>query len=218
MPRIALALTLALFAALPGAVLAAQADLKGAYQLSRGKALTLSVRDDRHMLAAVDDDKRLLLKGADTWVLKRQNDGWLALNANSAAGLLAALRRKHDAEIPAGQLQLRSLHRTETVAGYRGEVFELSDGAKRYELVLTDNPDVLALTNAWRTMAARVAQHLDQRDIERLQQALAVIPQQGKGGLLRQGDNLRLTQIDKQVDAGDFELPAGAQTLQLPLQ
>src|SRR5690606_6165964 len=113
-PRTAFALTFALFVALSAVVQAAHADLKGAYQLSRNKALTLSVRDDRHMLAAVDDDKRLLLKDTDTWVLKRQGDNWLALNANSAGGLLAALRKKHDAEVPGGPLELRSLNRTET--------------------------------------------------------------------------------------------------------
>jgi hypothetical protein len=194
----------------------AHADLKGTYQLKKDKTLALSFRDDRHMLAAVGDDQRLLLKDGDTWALKRQGDSWMALNANSAAGLLAALRKKHDDEVPSGPIELRPLNRQETVAGYTGDVFELSDGKKTYEVVLTDNPDVLALTNAWRTMATRLAQHFEQRDVERLQQALAVIPQQGKGGLLRQGDNLKLAAVDKKVSAADFDLPAGAQTLNLP--
>src|SRR5690606_21399964 len=181
MPRFMLPLALALLAA----ALPAQADLKGTYALPKAKSLTLSVRDDRHMLAAVGDDKRLLLQGGDTWVLKRQGEGWLALNANNAGGLLAALQKKHEPKMPAGPLQLRALNRKETVAGYTGEVFELSDGQDSHEVVLTDHPDVLALTNAWRTMAKRVAQHLDQRNIERLQQALAAIPQKGKRGLLR---------------------------------
>ena len=145
MPRILLPFVLALLAAVP-----AHADLKGAYQLQKDKPLALSFRDDRHMLVAVGADKRLLMKGDETWVLKRQGDNWLAIDANSAAGLLAALRKKHDAEIPTGPVELRSLNRSETVAGYTGEVFELSDGNKCYEVVLTDNADVLALTNAWR--------------------------------------------------------------------
>ncbi|MET0378731.1 MAG: hypothetical protein ABW049_07030 [Spongiibacteraceae bacterium] len=212
MPRILLPLIFALLAA--GS---AHADLKGTYQLQKDKPLALSFRDSRHMLAAVGTDKRLLMKGDETWVMTLQGNNWLAIDANSAAGLLAALRKKHDADVPAGPMQLRSLNRTEQVAGYMGEVFELSDGSKRYEVVLTDHPDVLALTNAWRSIAARVAQNLEQRDIERLQQALAVIPQQGKGGLLRQGDSLKLTAIDKKVSAADFDLPAGTQKMQLPL-
>lgn len=211
MPRFLLPLALAFFVALP-----AHAELKGIYQLPKEKTLTLSVRDDRHMLAAVDDDKRLLLKGADTWVLKRQSDHWLALNANNAGGLLAALQKKHDTKLPDGPLELRPLNRKETVAGYVGDVYELSDGEKKYEVVLTDNAEVVALTNAWRTMAKRVAEHLDQRNIERLQQALAAIPSKGKGGLLRQGDNLKLAGVEKKVSAAEFELPANAQMLSLP--
>jgi hypothetical protein len=194
----------------------AYADLKGTYQLKKDKTLALSYRDDRHMLAAVGDDQRLLLKDGETWALKRQGDNWMALNANSAAGLLAVLRKKHDDDVPSGPLELRPLNRQEKVAGYTGDVFELSDGKKTYEVVLTDNPDVLAMTNAWRTMASQLAKHFEQRDVERLQQALAVIPQKGKGGLLRQGDNLTLKAIDKKVSASDFDLPAGTQTLNLP--
>ncbi len=212
MPRILLPLIFALLAAGP-----THADLKGTYQLKKDKPLALSFRDNRHMLAAVGNDKRLLMKGDETWVMTLQGNNWLAVDANSAAGLLAVLRKKHDADLPTGPMQLRSLNRTEQVAGYTGEVFELSDGSKQYEVVLTDNPDVLALTNAWRSIAARVAQHLEQRDIERLQQALAVIPQQGKGGLLRQGDGLKLTAIDKKVSAADFDFPAGTQKMQLPM-
>lgn len=210
-PRLVLSLVLAACAATP-----ALADLKGTYQLKKEKTLSLSYRDDRHMLAAVGDDQRLLLKDGQTWALKKQGDNWMALNANSAAGLLAALRKKNSGDTPGGAIQLRPLNRQETVAGYTGDVFELSDGKRTYEVVLTDNPDVLALTNAWRTMAAQVAQHLDQRDIERLQQALVAIPQKGKGGLLRQGDNLKLSAIDKKASAADFDLPPGTQTLNLP--
>lgn len=211
-PRLFLSLLFAACIATP-----ACADLKGTYQLKKEKTLALSYRDDRRMLAAVGDDQRLLLKDGETWALKKQGDNWMALNANNAAGLLAALRKKSSSdETPAGPIQLRPLNRQETVAGYTGDVFELSDGKRTYEVVLTDNPDVLALTNAWRTMASQVAQHLDQRDIERLQQALAAIPQKGKGGLLRQGDNLKLSGIDKKVSAADFDLPPGTQTLNLP--
>jgi hypothetical protein len=201
---------------LVGIVGHAHADIKGSYELSKGNSLTLAFRDPQHMQAASGADKAILVKGDDTWALKRQGDGWLAVDVKSAGGLLAALKKSHEKDVPSGPLQLRALNRKETVAGYQGDVFELSDGQHQTEIVLTDNPDVLALTNAWRSMAGRVAENLEQRDVERLQQALTVIPQTGKGGLLRQGDNLKLTAVNKQINASDLELPAGTQTLKLP--
>ena len=214
MPRLTPSALCALL--LAGAVAHAHADIKGNYELSKGTTLTLAFHDAQHMQAVTGADKAVLIKGDDTWVLKRQGDSWLAVDAKSAGGLLAALKKSHEKEIPAGPVQLRALNRKETVAGFQGEVFELSDGQRKTEVVLTDNPDVLALTNAWRHMAGRVAENLEQRDIERLQQALSVIPQTGKGGLLRQGDNLKLTAISKQVTAADLDFPAGTQTLKLP--
>lgn len=214
MPRLSPSALCALL--LASVVLHAHADIKGSYELSKGTPLTLAFRDPQHMQVASGADKAVLVKGDETWALKRQSDGWLAVDVKSAGGLLAALKKSHEKEIPSGPLQLRALNRKETVAGYQGDVFELSDGQRQTEIVLTDNPDVLALTNAWRSMAGRVAENLEQRDIDRLQQALAVIPQTGKGGLLRQGDNLKLTAISKQVNAADLDFPAGTQTLKLP--
>lgn len=194
----------------------AHADIKGSYELSKGTSLTLAFRDPQHMQAASGADKAVLVKGDETWALKRQGDGWLAVDVKSAGGLLAALKKSHEKGAPSGPLQLRALNRKETVAGYQGDVFELSDGQRQYEVVLTDNADVLALTNAWRSMAGRVAENLEQRDVDRLQQALSVIPQTGKGGLLRQGDNLKLTAVSRQINASDLDFPAGTQTLKLP--
>jgi hypothetical protein len=202
--------------ALAAAVLAsgAQADLKGTYQLQKGKQLNLYYRDEQHMRASVGDDKQLLIKGAETWVLKRQDAQWLALNADGVGGLLRAMN-KGDATQDLGPVQMRPLGRKETVAGYTGEVYEASSGDNKYEVVLSDNADVQAMTDAWRQMAQKLSKYLGQQDVQRLQQALDAIPK-GKGGLLRQGDNLTLVSIDKKISNSDVEFPAGTKVMQLP--
>ncbi len=193
---------------------AGHAELKGSYQLQKGKQVDLFYRDDKHMRASVDDDKQLIVKGGDTWILKRQDEKWLAVNAEGVGGLLRALSKNHSEEL--GEVKLSPLGRKETVAGYSGDVYELSNGDKKYEVVLTDNPDVLALTNAWRLMAQKIAQNLGQKEAQRLQQALNTIPRQGKGGLLRQGDNLKLVAIDKHVSNADVDFPQDTQVMQMP--
>lgn len=198
-------------ALLAGAV---HAELKGSYQLQKDRQVDLFYRDDQHIRASVDDDKQLIVKEGETWVLKRQEEKWLALNAEGVGGLLRAVTKDRAEEI--GPVQLRPLGRKETVAGYPGEVYELSSGDKKIEIVLSDNPDVLALTNAWRLMAQKIGQNLGQKEALRLRQALDTIPRKGKGGLLRQGDNFVLVAIDKKVKSSDVDFPPDTQVVQLP--
>lgn len=207
------------FALLLAALLAApaHAELKGTYRLHDGKQLDLYYRDDQHMRASVGDDRQLVLRGDETWVLKRHDAQWLALNVDGLGGLLRAFSKRADkAAEQVGPVQLRDLGRKETVAGYVGEVYELSSGDKKYEVVLSDHPDVLALTSGWRHLALKLAENLEQKDAERLQQALAAIPGKGRGGLLRQGDNLSLVAVDRNVKRGAEDLPADAKVVELP--
>ncbi len=194
---------------------AAHAEIKGTYALHDGQQLNLYYRDDTHMRASIGDDKQLVVKGNETWVLKRQDSQWLAINADSVGGLLRNFAKNSADAQDAGPVQLRSLGRKETVAGYTGDVYEVSSGDKTFEVVLSDNPDVITLTNGWRHMAQKIAQNLNQKDAKRLQQALEAIPKE-KGGLLRQGDRLTLVALDKKIKSSDVDMPSDAQVMQLP--
>lgn len=197
-------------------VTACHAELKGVYKLQDGQQVDLYYRDAQHMRADVGGDKQLVLKGAETWVLKRQDTQWLAINADNVGGLLRALSKSAgDPTADAGPVQLRALGRRETVAGYTGDVYELSSGDKKYDVVLSDHPDVRALTDGWRAAAQKIAQNLGQRDAQRLQQALEAIPA-SKGGLLRQGDNIVLVSIDNKARDVDVDFPPNTQVVQLP--
>lgn len=191
----------------------AHAELKGSYELNQGKKkLDLYYLDDNHMRANLADKQQLVLKGSQSWLLHRQGEQWLAVDGDQAAALLNAT---HGDQIKQdiGTAQLRDTGRKETVAGYAGKVYELSIGNDISEVVLTDNPDVLALTNGWRTLALKLARSLGTERAAQLQQALAKIPQRGMGGLLRQGKDLTLVAVDKSVTAHDVDFPANTQVL-----
>lgn len=191
---------------------AAHAELKGSYALQQGaKKLDLYYLDDHHMRANFADQQQLVLKGSASWLLQRQGEQWLAVDADQAAALLQAAQGTQQKQIPS--VQLRDTGRQETVAGYSGRVFELRAGENTTDLVLTDHPDVLALTNGWRVLALKLSRNLGPAQSQRLQQALAQIPQRGMGGLLRQGKDLILTGLDKGVSASDVDFPANTQVL-----
>ncbi|HEY3698268.1 MAG TPA: hypothetical protein VGK97_02985 [Spongiibacteraceae bacterium] len=196
-----------------GLAAGAHAELKGSYQLNQGKQkLDLYYLDDNHMRANLADKQQLVLKGSESWLLHRQGEQWLAVDAEQASALLKAT---HGNELnrEVGPVQLRDTGRKESVAGYAGKVYELTVGDNTSEVVLTDNPDVLALTNGWRTLALKLSKGLNSDQAAQLQQALSKIPQRGMGGLLRQGNALTLVAIDKNVSARDTDFPANTQVL-----
>lgn len=191
---------------------AAHAELKGSYQLQKGRQLDLYYLDDQHMRANLADKNQLVLKDSQSWVLHRQGEQWLAMDADQAGALLKAAHPEA-ANTEIGKVELRDTGRKETVAGYPGKVYELSAGENKYELVLTDNPEVLALTNGWRKLALKLSRNLGAEQSAQLQQALSKLPERGMGGLLRQGDQLKLVAIDRNVGRADVDFPANTQVL-----
>lgn len=193
--------------------LTAHAELKATYHLHQAKqTLDLYYLDDNHLRANYADKQQLVLKGSESWLLHQQNGQWLAVDANQAGALLKAARGE-EIKTPTGEVSLRDTGRKEIVAGYTGQVFELSVGDNKSELVLTDNPDVLALTNGWRTLALKLSSSLGAEQSAQLQQALAKIPQKGVGGLLRQGKDLTLVAVEKRTGTNDVDFPPNTQVL-----
>lgn len=195
---------------------ASHAELKGGYQLNKNRQkLDLYYADDQHIRADLDNKGQLVMKGADIWLLKRQGEQWLAVNADQVGGLLKAAQANH----PAPKLEpvsLRATDRSEVVAGYKGRVYIATSGDKTSELVLSDDAEVLALTSGWRKLALKVGEHLDPEQAEQLQQVLNTLPTKGMGGLLREGDNLVLVAVDNKIKAADADFPANTQMLKLP--
>jgi hypothetical protein len=195
---------------------ASHAELKGGYQLNKNRQkLDLYYADDQHIRADLDNKGQLVMKGADIWLLKRQGEQWLAVNADQVGGLLKAAQTQHPVQ-KLEPVSLRATDRSEVVAGYKGRVYIATSGDKTSELVLTDNLEVLALTSGWRKLAVKVGEHLDAEQAEQLQQVLNTLPAKGMGGLLREGDNLILVAVDNKITAVDADFPANTQMLKLP--
>lgn len=193
--------------------LSAHAELKATYQLHQTKQnLDLYYLDDSHLRANYADRQQLVLKGNESWLLHQQNGQWLAVDANQAGALLKAARGE-EMKLQTGDVQLRDTGRKETVAGYRGQVFELIVGDNKTDIVLTDNPDVVALTNGWRTLALTLSSSLGPEQSAQLQQALAKIPRNGVGGLLRQGSDFTLVSVEKRPGARDHDFPPNTQVI-----
>lgn len=194
----------------------AVAEIKGTYRTGDGRQMELFYRSPQQIRVTLGDDSQLVVKNGKTWMLTRQGGQWMALDAAQMGKVMAAVGKP--AAVPnleASEVSLRPLDRKETVAGYEGEVWELVDGNERHEVVLTNHADIRTLTDGWRQIATKLAQQFGVEDVAKIEQALEALPNQ-QTGLLRQGDNLVLTSIDKGISAADVDFPAGTQTMEMP--
>lgn len=206
---------LLLLALIPFAV-ASQAEVKGTYQLQDGKQLQLIYWDAQRIRMALGDEAQIVLRDGTTWMLTKQGGQWIAMDMQSMGGLMQAVRKPAPIDMEKiDNVSMKPLGRKETVAGYAGEVWEISSGGERYEVVLSDHPDVRELTEGWRFMAEKLASSLGVEAAQKLNEALVAMPEK-QTGLLRQGDNMVLVAVDTQVSASDADLPAGTTKMQMP--
>jgi hypothetical protein len=195
---------------------ASHAQLKGSYQLNNGKQkLDLYYVDDQHMRADLDQKNQIVMKGSEVWLLQKQGEQWLAMNADQVGPLLKAAQAKH--QIPKLEpVSLRATERKETVAGFPGRIYQATSGENTSDVTLSDNAQVLALTNGWRKLALKLSENLGAEQAAQLQQVLNTLPTQGMGGLLRQGDQLTLLSVDNKIKAADADFPAATKVIELP--
>ncbi|MDX9873293.1 MAG: DUF4412 domain-containing protein [Spongiibacteraceae bacterium] len=206
---------LLLLALIPFA-LSSHAAVKGTYRLEDGKQLQLIYLDPQRIRMTMGEEAQLVLRDGTTWMLSKQAGQWMAMDLKSMGGLMQAVRRPAAIEDQkADEVSMRSLGRTETVAGYEGEVWEIRSGEERYEVVLSDHPDVRELTEGWRYMAEKLASSFGVEAAQQLQEALAAMPAR-QTGLLRQGNNMILIGIETDVTASDADMPPGTTTMQMP--
>jgi hypothetical protein len=195
---------------------ASHAELKGSYQLNDGKQkLDLYYVDDQHMRADLDHKTQIVMKGTEVWLLKKQGEQWLAMNADQVGTLLKAAQAKHT--IPTLQpVTLRATERSETVAGFSGRIYQATSGENTSDVTLTDNAQVLALTNGWRKLALKLSENLGAEQAAQLQQVLNTLPTHGMGGLLRQADQLVLLAVDNKIKPADADFPVDTKIIELP--
>jgi hypothetical protein len=198
---------------------AALADISATYRVGGDHSMTVSVRDDRTVRMDVAKDTFMLLKGGKTYSVRRDGKRWVAMD-------LAQMQKMFDgiSGIPAddvddegGDINFRDTGRSETVAGYRGKVYEVvGDDGQRTEMVLTDNRDIMAITRGMGNLGMQSASNMSGEAAPGMDLLSSMFPD-GNGGMLRQGRDMVLVSIDKtSKPAGFFDLPPGTVMESMP--
>lgn len=198
----------------------ALADVSGTYQMEDTR-MVISVRDDNHVRMDMDKNNFLLLTGSKTYSVRKEGKGWVAMDMaeigkmTSAMGGMPFAGTDEDYDDDSADGEFRDTGRTETVAGYKGRVYEVTDAdGERYEVVLTNHKDITSLTRGMVRFGQQSAQNMGFADAMDL--PLDVV-NSGYTGMLRQDKNVKLLSVDtSDKGKGYFELPSGTTMQKMP--
>jgi hypothetical protein len=200
------------------------ADIVATWQLSDGANTKLSIRDDQHVRIDTNEkDTYMLVKDQKIYMVRKEDGQWTAFDMDQMAEMMKRFKRNNkpvkDQEF---QEKFTDTGRFETIAGYKGKVFEVeyTDYAgkkKTDEIVLSKHKDVERIHKGWVVFASRMAQMLGQDSARKLDQSLKSAKMKGYGGMLRYGKDMILKRVEKpSLDIGHYQLPPGVKMMDMP--
>lgn len=120
--------------------------------------LTLSYRDDQHIRVDRSGGGYSVINGNRAVAVLNQGNGSVVLDVDQAANVLESIGVNQQVSIPDSRdVTLVDTGEYREVAGYMGKVFRVSDGRGTYRLVLSNNPRVIAASDAMRHFFRRFA-------------------------------------------------------------
>lgn len=207
-----LTLKLALLAALaPITVLAAGT----ATMETDDDTMTFYWQDNDYIRLDHTDSDYMVIRDDKAYMVMDNNGQPQVMDLSAVAGMFSALAdtMKEDSDMPEHISNFTATGKTETIAGIKGEVYEVTITKKNgesetREVVLTDNVTAQELTQVY-VSAIHAMTRFDE-----LEDMLAELPK-NKRGVLRVDDEYRLTSIsDKTPSDKLFELPGKPMNLQ----
>lgn len=197
-------------------------DVVATYKYQDGSMMTVCVRDAQHVRMDTSPTSYTLLKGDKVYAVSQQDGQWQVIDMDqmkgAASGVMSMFGGGDASDYSASYTKTG---RTEKVAGYTGVVYnaELREGGKvtrRDEVVLSTHADIKKVNEGWIALAARMGQIMGGDFSKAIEQATAEAKDKGYGGMLRYGDEMRLSSLKKpSLAASYYDLPSGSQQVQM---
>lgn len=178
--------------------------------------------NNRVRMNVADKDRRnsyMLLLNGKTYVVSDANGQTMVMDMAQ----LGAMAQSFGADLGGGDtfkqelLKYSSKGKSETVAGYKGDVYTLTwqdnSGTHTADAVLSGHKDVREFFQAWQHMAEAMANSVGQK-MTTNKSVMYFLEREGKG-VLRLGEDFRVVSIEPgEPDASRFVLPA--KPMQMP--
>lgn len=211
MKRLALAALLASLSA------TALADTVGTYLLaSEGKSqtMTVSYKNDQSIRMDVGQGTYMLVSGAKVYMVTSQGGQTTVVDMDTLPKFAVPQGKATEAQ---GKAKVTKTGRTETIAGVKGDVWEIVADGQKHEAVISTDKRVQGLNKAFNALARRMGQALGGDSARQIELALAEAQKHGTGGLLRSDRNMVLQSVsERSLPSSHYQLPAGAKPMTMP--
>lgn len=210
MKRLALAVALAACSA------AALADTVGTYttgDAQHPQDMTISYKDDQHIRMDVGQGNYLLVTGSKAYMVSGAGGRTTVIDMDTMPKFAMPATKP----VNTANFKITKTSRTETIAGLRGDVYEVTYDNQKHESVLSPDKRALGLNKAFLALAKRMGQSLGADTAAQIELATREAQKHGYGGLLRSDRNMVLKSVaEKAMPASHYQLPAGATPMQIP--
>lgn len=198
----------------------AQADAYGVFEMPGQTRTEVYYQDDDHIRINAGQDGYMLVSGDKMYSVMTQGGKKVAMDMSEMGKAMSQFSQgNRSGDSSSEDVEIRSTGKTETVAGFEGHVHEVSIDGRTLEVVLSDNPRVVAATQGFLKAMVRAGQMLDPEDSGSTRKMLKDLDETGYGGILRQKGGLTLVKAEE-VDKPDsfYELPSDVDMMSMPQQ
>ncbi len=196
--------------------LAVLAEVSAMYELADGRTMELNYKDDNHIRMDMPASNQfMLLNGDDTYMVRKQKGQWLAIDLASMAKMMQQMGNQSGGSAEAdssGDVEFSDTGRTETIAGYEGQVYEVTDSeGNTREMVLSDHDNIIELSRAWVEFSGSMMEKMGAGNEQMQQDMLSKSDLAEYGGPLRVDDDMRLKSVSTDSKGSAYyELPEDA--------
>lgn len=210
MKRLVLA---ALVLAMP---LPALADVIGTYLITHGdrtQSMTLTYKDDQHIRMDTGQGNYLLITGDKVYAVANAQGKVQAVDLASMPKFLLPKGKAADE----GNVAIRKTGRSETIAGIKGDVYEIVVDGETSEAVLSTDRRAAPLSKAFLAMAKRMGDVLGGDTADAIEAATREAQKYGYGALLRANRQMVLQAVaDSPLPVSYYQLPPGVTPTEIP--
>lgn len=191
------------------------AEVTGVYEIADGQTIELSYKDSEHMRMSMPGGQFMLVNGDKTYMVRQQEGQWVAMDMAAMGKMMEQMRQQSGQQSPQEQqggsdVEFRDTGRTETIAGYEGDVYEVTSDGETTEIVLSDHEDIAALSRGWVEFTGKMTKQMGAMKDQMEEDLLSQSDIEERGGMLRVGDDMRVKSISTESKGSDyFELPEG---------
>ncbi|MES1943408.1 hypothetical protein PC39_04792 [Salinisphaera sp. PC39] len=186
-----------------------------------GQSMSIAWRDAQTVRMDVQGGDYMLVRDGNAYMVSHRGGQPMVIDLSAMRQAMGGMAGSAGPAAPAAGpsggdalVEIEATGRTETVAGIEGEIYRVvyrDDGGQgTQEMVLSDDPLAVEMTQAWFAAIAALSGGNGGADADRMDRELA---ERGLG-LLRAGDDFKVSSISAGARAaGDFELPAEPQAM-----